>query len=400
MDAKLSYTEVNVSKIIRKTIVYVIIAVISIMACAVGFAACNKKEVQGEITITDMIGRQIQITPGSYKRVVCIGAGALRMYSYIGDLSLLVAIEDIDNTTRQGRPAMFDGAARPYQLANKELFDSIQLSCGIGGPQHQQVSDYDENLILCDADIIISELEDVAKAEAIEQKVGVPVVTVKYGNGVFDENVKNSFIMLGKVFGKEEKAAALNAFIAEQTAMISERTANVAEADKKSVYICGLGQWGRTNHLFTAQNYAPFNVAHVKNVVTDLAQNGIQQIEAEKFENLAPHIDIFIFDGAATDNIRTAYANDAFANVKAFADGEVYIEMAYNAYYTNLEIALINTWWIAKVAYPELFEDINMTDKTNEVTRAFLGKDLATEIFACPLSAGGYQKIDIATFFA
>lgn len=42
-----------------------------------------------EITITDMIGREVTVTPGSYTRVVCIGAGALRMYSYIGDVSLL-----------------------------------------------------------------------------------------------------------------------------------------------------------------------------------------------------------------------------------------------------------------------------------------------------------------------
>ena len=42
-----------------------------------------------EITITDMIGREVTVIPGSYKRVVCIGAGALRMYSYIGDVSLL-----------------------------------------------------------------------------------------------------------------------------------------------------------------------------------------------------------------------------------------------------------------------------------------------------------------------
>ena len=32
-----------------------------------------------EITITDMIGREMTVVPGSYKRVVCIGAGALRM---------------------------------------------------------------------------------------------------------------------------------------------------------------------------------------------------------------------------------------------------------------------------------------------------------------------------------
>lgn len=27
-----------------------------------------------EITITDMIGREVTVTPGSYQRVVCIGA--------------------------------------------------------------------------------------------------------------------------------------------------------------------------------------------------------------------------------------------------------------------------------------------------------------------------------------
>jgi ABC-type Fe3+-hydroxamate transport system substrate-binding protein len=45
-----------------------------------------------EITVTDMIGRSVSIVPGSYKRVVCIGAGALRMYSCIGDVSLLAGV--------------------------------------------------------------------------------------------------------------------------------------------------------------------------------------------------------------------------------------------------------------------------------------------------------------------
>ena len=73
--------------------------------------------------------------------------------------------------------------------------------------------------------------------------------------------------------------------------------------------------------------------------------------------------------------------------------------MAYNAYYTNYEIALINTWFIAKTVYPELFEDIDITAKTNEVTQAFYGQELADAIFAYPSSFGGYQKIDTATFF-
>ena len=72
----------------------------------------------------------------------------------------------------------------------------------------------------------------------------------------------------------------------------------------------------------------------------------------------------------------------------------------YNAYYTNYEIALINTWFIAKTVYPDFFEDIDITAKTNEITEMFLGEELAEAIFSCPSSFGGYQKIDSTSFFA
>ena len=53
----------------------------------------------------------------------------------------------------------------------------------------------------------------------------------------------------------------------------------------------------------------------------------------------------------------------------------------------------------AKTAYPDRFEDVDMTEVKDRVTTAFLGKPLAEEIYACPNSFGGYQKIDTATFF-
>lgn len=89
-----------------------------------------------------------------------------------------------------------------------------------------------------------------------------------------------------------------------------------------------------------------------------------------------------------------------FDSSKAWQNGEVYLQMAYNAYYTNHEIALINTWYNAKIAYPEAFEDVDMTEVTDRITEMFLGKALAEEIFACPSSFGGYQKIDTASFFS
>ena len=352
-----------------------------------------------EITITDMIGREVKVVPGSYQRVVCIGAGALRMYSYIGDVALLSGVEDIDNTSLSERPKMFDSVARPYMLAYGESF-TVLPSCGVGGPNAQAAEA--EKILSCEPDIVISEYEDVEKEDALQEQLGVPVITLKAGpGGVFDENFYKTMQMLGVIFQNEEKAEKLVNFIQAERAEISARTADIPEEEKPSVYICGLGNWGTTNHLMTAQNYISFNVANVKNVVSGLASNGIQPIEAEKFAVLGEETDIMIMDAAAVKNIKPLYAEDPdlFTGNKAWENGDVYLEMAYNAYYTNAEIAMINTWYIAKIVYPEQFKDIDITAKTNEVTQEFLGKNLADAIFAMPSSFGGYQKINTETFF-
>ena len=357
------------------------------------------EETPTEITVVDGVGREVTVTPGTYENVVCIGAGALRMYSYIGDAELLCGVEDIDNTTLSERPMMFDSVARPYVLANHEEFAKLD-SCGVGGPSAQTAEA--EKILSCNPDIVISEYEDVEKANALQEQLGVPVITLTTGyNGVFDDAFDTSMELLGTVFGEEEKAAELIAYIDEEVTEIKERTADVAEEEKAKVYICGLGNWGTTNHLMTAQNYITFEIANVENVVTDLEKSGIQAIEAEKFVDLGDEMDIILMDAAAVKNIKPLYQEDntMFDTCKAWQDGEVYLQMAYNAYYTNYEIALANAWHTAMTVYPELFEDVDMTAKTNEITKAFLGKELAEEIFACPSSFGGYQKINTETFF-
>ena len=259
-----------------------------------------------------------------------------------------------------------------------------------------------EKILACNPDIVISEFEDVEKEDALQEQLGIPVITLKAGSqGVFDEAFYGSMELLGKIFDREEKAAQLVEFVQREAADITARTADIAEEDKPSVYICGLGNWGTTNHLMTAEKYVSFQVANVKNVLADTGAKGIQPIEEEKFVELGDSMDIMFFDAAAVKNIKPLYQEDPtmFDTCKAWQNGEVYLEMAYNAYYTNFEIALLNTWFIAKTVYPEQFEDIDLTDKANEITKTFLGQELAEEIFACPSSFGGYQKINTATFF-
>lgn len=361
--------------------------------------ACGGQEIPaGTQTVYDMVGREVSVTPGSYKRVVCVGAGALRMYAYIGDVSLLAGVEDIDNLSLSSRPKMFDAVARPYVLAFGDAFKQLP-SCGVGGPMAQAAEV--EKILACNPDIVISEFEDKDKSDALQEQLGVPVITLRASSNVFDENFAGSLRLLGTIFDRESRAASLCQYVASEKAAIENRVAKIADSEKPSVYICGLGNWGTADHLTTAENYVSFQVAGVKNAVSGLGITGVGTIEEEKFVELGAQMDIMILDAAAVKNIKPLYDEDPtmFDTCKAWQNGEVYLEMAYNAYYTNYEISLINTWFVAKTVYPDVFADVDMTAKTNEVTKMFLGAELAEEIFACPSSFGGYQKIDTENFF-
>lgn len=370
-------------------------ALLALLNCAT-LAPASAEEA---VAVTDMIGREVQVVPGSYERVVCIGAGALRMYCYVGDVSLLCGVEDIDNETLQDRPRMFDGVARPYVLAYGDVFASLP-SCGVGGPNAQAAEA--EKILSCDPDLVISEYGDVEKADALQEQLGVPVITLRSGaDGVFDDAFAGSMALLGTVLGAQERAQALVDFVQAERADIQRRTEAFQGDERPGAYICGLGNWGTTNHLTTAQDYAAFEVANVRNVLTGLAVGGIHPIEAELFVSLGEEMDVLFIDAAAVKNIAPLYQADAamLDSCRAWRDGEAYLLLAYNAYYTNYEIALLNTWYIAKTVYPDAFADVDIADKADQITRAFLGVELAGQMFECPNSYGGYQRIDTQTFF-
>lgn len=379
-----------------------LLMLLSLTGCAASSVNnAQPPEAQQSHTVTDMVGRVVEIEPGSYERVVCIGAGALRMYSYVGDMDLLCGVEDIDNTALENRPMMFDSVARPYVIAYEELLQALP-SCGVGGPMAQTAEA--EKILSCDPDIVISEYEDADKADALQEQLGVPVITLMSGSdGIFGTEFTRSLELLGDVFGREasDRATELLSYINDELNEIRKRVEDVAEEDQVNAYVCGLGNWGTTNHLMTSQSYKPFEAANIRNVVTGLGTDGPGAIEEEKFVSLGEEMDVIIMDAAAVKNIAPLYAEDPtiFDTCKAWQNGEVYLQMAYNAYYTNYEISLINAWYTAKVAYPELFADIPMDQKADRITEKFLGKPLAEEIFACPGSFGGYQKIDTEAFF-
>ena len=337
-------------------------------------------------TIVDMQYRDVTITKAKRERVICLGAGALRYYSYIGDLDKLVAIENIDK-----EPFTIGTRLRPYYEANKEKFATLSI-CGQGGPMNQ-APNY-ELLPTFNPDIIVSFYSSAEVNNEMSTRLNVPVLALKQGiQGVFDKETLLSFEILGKVFDKQNRATELINYINSAKAELS-----ALPRSNEKYYAGCIGNWGKTPFYGSFKNFPVFDFANVVNSIdqfTDLAKNTQVTIDAEKMITANP--DKIFIDTAGLEAFKTEYqANPTVFNaLKAFQQGELYLLLPYNAYYTNIEIQLMSTYYVASIAHQSNFASFNLENKCNEILQKFVGKAMYDECKTHPNGFGGYRKITV-----
>ncbi len=393
----------------KKPSILFLLSAALLASCGNGGASNSSKKEPSEdssasivtpVEVTDGIGRKVSVVPSDIKKIICVGAGALRYYSYLeSGKGRLVGIEDIDNPSKRGASAPFSGVARPYFDANANEWGDLP-TCGEGGPMHQKPEL--EKIVTCAPDLIISDYETNEQAEQMEKKSGAKVFTVKYGKkGVFDDTFATTLTSLGKLLGKEDRSQTILNCVNEAKEDIAKHVENVTS--KPKVYLGGVGNWGQKDYLSTNPTDPSFAVAGVINVLADqgLAVAGVQSIEKEKFAAISGNIDIMILDAAGMAKTIGLFKEDKtiFDGVKAVENGEVYLQLPYNAYYQNIEIHLINTYFVASSVYPSAFVGFDIAAKADEILEVFTGKKIYAELAAMKGQYGGYQKIaDLRAF--
>ena len=341
---------------------------------------------EGMITVKDMQNREVTIDLSNSNRIVCLGAGALRYYSYIGDMSKIVAVEEIDKT-----PFGVGTALRPYYHVNKDYFATLP-TCGKGGPAAQS-PDY-EAILANNPNLIISFYSDASVNDEMASTLNVPVVALKQDKyGVFGSETLESFKLLGKVLNKENRANELINYVKAAENELSKLTIN-----NTTCYAGCIGNWGKTDLFGSYNDFPVFKYARVKNVLeglSDLAHDKQVTIDAEKLVQLNPE-KIFL-DGSGLAGFLGDYKQNKakYTALDAIKNGETYILLPYNAYYTNLEIQMMSTYYVASVIHQSNFESFNIATKCNEILTAFLGKGNYDEMKEYSTSYGGYQKVNI-----
>lgn len=361
----------------------IIVIAAALMLAAALVSGCGSGSAGGgeASTLTDMAGRTVEIeTP--VNRVVAIGPGALRLVCYTEDAPKAVGIENMEKQWSTGRP---------YIMANPELLDLPVI--GQGGPDS---SPDPEMLMNVDPDVIfVAYLVDKAKADELQSKTGIPVVVLSYGqSGTFDEELMNSIELIGQVTGSEKRSEDVVRYLKDCEKDLNERTADIPESEKPTVYAGGLGMKGTHGIESTSGDFPPFTAINAKNVVANTGSNWSVMIDKEKLIEWDP--DVIFLDEAGLTMIKEDYAaNPGFYNsLKALKDGSLYGYLPYNYYATNVDTAVADSYFMGKTVFPDVFKDVEPPEKADEIYEFLLGKPLYDRMAK---DFGGFKKINLAS---
>jgi len=312
----------------------------------------------------DYYGRVIEIEE-TVERVICIGPNALRLYSYIGPVEKVVGIEQFE-IDRMG----YD---RPYSMLY-QAHEDLKI-IGLGGPQG--ALDY-EAIIAAKPDVIfISNHFDLSSIDDLQRRTKTPVVTLTMdtadGN-VFNEDLYASFKLIGTVIDEQTRALEVIEYFKRVEQDIKKRVETMS--DEIDVYLGSLSRGGAQGIFSTTGTYDGFDRLKLKNTA---ALNGIKGhafIDAETLISFEPKAIVLDVMGIQPTLDYIATRPEYFQYIKAFNEGLVFVQMPYNFYATNLEIALVNHYYIGKSLYPEAFSDVCIKTTMNETSTFLLGFEL------------------------
>jgi iron complex transport system substrate-binding protein len=343
-----------------------------LLVCLVGLALnSGTGNAKNTVTVADMLGRTV-VVPVNVKKVVGIEAGALRLLVYLDAAPLVAGVEDTEQKE----------LTKPYLMAHPELAKLPAI-----GPIHGG----DAELIAAQKpEVIFWTSTTVGKADTLQQKTGIPVIALNYGDLDNQKPVLYEALrLIAKVLHKETRAEKLIGGIEALIKDLGDRTKNAPSRER--VYVGGVASRGAHGVTSTEPDYAPFRYVHAQNVAAAIKLEHAY-IEKEKLIEWDP--DKIFVDTASFNLVKNDLGpgGSLGSMLKAVKNKQLYAVMPYNWYTTNFDTVLADAFYIGKVLYPRQFHDINPETKADQIYRLFVGKGVYAPM---KKMYGGFYKLEL-----
>jgi len=319
----------------------------------------NEVSVPQTRTITDVLGRKVEI-PANVEKIVTLSSAG-RFVVYAGAADKIVGLSELE---MKGDPGM------PFAYANHSIFEKCTaVSSGGSGDTF-----YDEQLAVLDADVIIILTSEAAKADEIQKQYEKPVVAV-YANGFLDKQFLDSLKIIGDVAGTAEHADKVCKAIQGWIDDLSARTKDIPEDKKPAVYNGGMGFRGPHGFEGTSAKYPPFMAVNIKNVADETGEKGAFLVDLEKVTVWDP--DIIFLNPSNMYLVNEDYAKNAafYDNLRAVKEGKLYSQVSFNYFSTNMELAIADAYYAGIIVYPEQFTGVDFNQKAEEIFKTMVGME-------------------------
>jgi iron complex transport system substrate-binding protein len=372
----------------KKLIVLILIVALTVFI----FSGCRVNEVtespvsatqestdSGTRTITDSLGREVEI-PSTVERIVPLG-NASRMIAYLGLADKVVGISGFDEK--------FLSPLQAYAYANKDLWAQLPV---VGTDAAGATDYYPEEILSVHPDVIICTYTEEL-ANEIQTKTGIPVIAVPMGT-LFGQDYEQALRLLGDVCGAKDRAEEVISYINDCLDDLKTRTADVPDTEKPTVLGAAATFKGAHGIEGVYINYPVFTTI-AANDVTKGISGSTSAVLVDKEQVLGWDPLIIFFDYSGLSLVKTDYAEntDFYDQLTAVQNENLYQYPNSTYYYSNVEIPIVNSYYVASIIYPEQFKDIVFEEKANEIFEFFLGYgDYLSNLKAI---GAGYGKVTL-----
>ncbi|GAB1410652.1 iron ABC transporter substrate-binding protein [Desulfovibrionales bacterium] len=333
-----------------KKIIYCIVA---LMLLATSSAGAD----DGSRIVVDAMGRRVEVPPAhQVRRVIALGS-SMAFVTFMGAQDRVVGVEDLEK----------DELSKPYIMLNKKLVADLPVVCKGGAVRIPNF----ERIIELKPDVVFLVSVDPAEPDNFQRKLRVPVVVVSQGQPVFDEEIFfSSLVLTGDVLGCTTRAQELVQGIKSLPKRLSYRP---DPTDQVMAYVGGLSYRGNQDIKSTSGNFFPMLLAGVGNVADSTGRTGHHFVNKEFLLQANPPLLFIDSNGLPLIREDARLHPEYYQRLQAIEKKNAWVLLPHTSYWNNPELLYINAFFMAKIAYPKQYPDLDPVAMADEIFTLFNG---------------------------
>jgi iron complex transport system substrate-binding protein len=378
--------------LIKKALV---LAILILSLCLQGAAEDTREVIDSRgvaVTVPEQINRVVTIDDGLVEEMMTV-FGVQNKLVGLGS-EVIPRVWEFSYPSIKGENFTLHNGMHIVNYLDPQIKDlPVVARAGTGVVNYEALAGLDPDVVILrlgDCTFANKDDENTKKFLESMKSLGIPLIVLYAPTSLDNPNVQGitkEILILGDLFQQKDKAQKTAEYLENTLKLVQERTENISDQEKVSVLMLGLssrardkGGAGFVHGQNTLESYFIEDIVHAKNVCQEKTATFSQPFSAEQILAMDP--DVIVLSTAhgyhPPEELYEAPCYQSLQDMRAIKEKKVAalpwtpVNCAKRLEYP------IELMVIAKTAYPERFQDINLGQWILDFYQEVYGVDLDT----------------------